>query len=225
MLGAPGGCPEPPGQRPHKCYDSSTGSEAQPAGHGQGCAGTPPSHEENNGLMVTAKKGIEARAIKQMIEEIKATPTGGEAVEQLQRRRYRVRFGRPLGGGAFTYPWKAIRVRRGHAYWQTRSMLIHEVGHTAFSSLHGKPWAASIEQEYEASRFWAQVNRELDALPEHLAGKWFGPEHDISAAYEEIRNSSLWHRIALPRHQPRGFRDKLWAVWQAILALMWLFGK
>ena len=41
-------------------------------------------------------------------------PPVGAAVEALRNLGYQVRFGRPLGGGAFTYPWKVITLQRGY---------------------------------------------------------------------------------------------------------------
>jgi hypothetical protein len=172
--------------------------------------------------MVTKRAAEEQAQITSMLQEIEATPTGGAAVKALRQERYRVRFGRPLGGGAFTYPWRVITVRRGYSPFVTRSMLIHELGHTLFMSTTGRFWSASIEQEHAADRFWAQVSRELGALSRREHVRWLGPEHDADALYDEIRQASTWHRISLPRHQPHGLPDKLWALWQAAAATLWI---
>jgi hypothetical protein len=171
--------------------------------------------------MVT-KRAEEQREIAQMLQEIEATPTGAKAVNDLRQQRFRVRYGRPLGGGAFTYPWKVITIRRGYSRHVTRSMLIHEVGHASFIAESGRIWSGSVEQEYAANRFWAQVSRELDALSGGEQIKWFGQGHDRSALYDEIRHTSTWHRLSLPVHQPRGLLDKLWSVWQAIASAVWI---
>lgn len=171
--------------------------------------------------MVT-KRAEEQREIALMLQEIEATPTGAKAVNDLRQRRFRVRYGRPLGGGAFTYPWKVITIRRGYSRHVTRSMLIHEVGHASFIADSGRIWSGSVEQEYIANRFWAQVSRELDTLSGGEQIKWFGQEHDRSALYDEIRRTSTWHRLSLPIHQPHGPLDKLWAVWQAIASAVWI---
>lgn len=168
------------------------------------------------------KRTEEQREIAQMLREIEATPTGAKAVNDLRRRRFRVRYGRPLGGGAFTYPWKVITVQRGYSRHVTRSMLIHEVGHASFIAESGRIWSGSVEQEYLANRFWAQVSRELEALSGEEQLKWFGQEHNRSALYDEIRHTSTWHRLSLPVHQPRGLPDKLWALWQAIASVVWI---
>ena len=174
-----------------------------------------------------AKRGDQSvqQEIADMLHEIESTPTGAEAVKNLRKLGYRVRYGRPLGGVAFTYPWRVITLRRGYSYRATRSMLIHEVGHTAFALPKRAPWAASLQQEYEANRFWAQVSRELNALPGHVEDIWFGVEHDAQAMYDEIRGTSTWHRVALPEDQPTGFRGLLWAAWQAMASLIWLFRR
>jgi hypothetical protein len=172
--------------------------------------------------IATEQRAQEQRQIVRMLEEIRTTPTGAQAVHELRRRRYQVRFGQPLGGGAFTYPWKVITLRRGYPYETTLGMLIHELGHVLFISDHTHLWSGSVEQEYQASRFWAQVSRELNRLPDRLEEKWLGPEPDISSLYDEIRRPSLWHRMALPTSQPRGIGDKIWALWQAIVSLTWL---
>jgi hypothetical protein len=164
----------------------------------------------------------EQREIAQMLHEIEATPTGAKAVNDLRRQRFRVRYGRPLGGGAFTYPWRVITVRRGYPRPVTRSMLIHEVGHASFIAESGRIWSGSVEQEYAANRFCARVSRELDALTGGEQIKWFGQEHDRSTLYDEIRHTSTWHRISLPVQQPHGLLDKLWAVWQALFSVVWI---
>lgn len=175
--------------------------------------------------MIRRSDRMEQQEIKDMLHEIESTPSGAEAVKNLRRLGYRIRYGRPLGGGAFTYPWRVITLRRGHSYRATRSMLIHEVGHTAFSLPKRAPWAASVQQEYEANRFWAQVSRELGALPRHRENVWFGAEHDVGLLYDEIRHASPWHRVALPEQQPQGLRGVIWAAWQAIASLVWVFRR
>jgi hypothetical protein len=173
--------------------------------------------------MVTRRAAEEQTQIASMLREIGATPTGSKAVKALRQQRYRVRFGRPLGGGAFTYPWKVITVRRGYPPHITRSMLIHELGHAHFMSRTGRLWSASVEQEYAANRFWAQVGSELDALSSREEAKWLGPGHDAGELYDEIRQASSWHRLSLPQNQPRGLPDKAWALWQAAAAALWVF--
>ena len=172
--------------------------------------------------MATKRKAQEQKQIAQMLEEIEATPSGAPAVSALRRHGHRVRFGRPLGGGAFTYPWKVITLRRGYPHHLTLAMLIHELGHIYFMSKYERLWSASVEQEYWANRFWAQVSSELGALPAWLEVKWLGPDHDFDALVEEIRRPSAWHRVALPTHQHFGLQDKIWALWQAIAAVAWV---
>lgn len=172
--------------------------------------------------MVTRRIVEEQRQIASMLREIEATPTGVTAVQAVRRQRYRVRFGRPLGGGAFTYPWRVITVRRGYPRQVTRSMLIHELGHARFLSNAGRLWSASVEQEYAANQFWAQVSLELDSLSSMEQGRWLSPGHDPGALYDEIRQTSKWHRLSLPRHQPRGLPDKVWALWQAVTTTLWI---
>jgi hypothetical protein len=173
--------------------------------------------------MVTRRAAEEQRQIAGMLQEIGATPTGSKAVEALRQQRYRVRFGCPLGGGGFTYPWKVITIRRGYPSYVTRSILIHELGHVLFMSNSGRLWSASVEQEYAANRFWAQVNSELDALSSQEEARWLGSGHDAGPLYDEIRHTSIWHRLSLPQHQARGLSDKAWAFWQAAAATLWIF--
>ncbi len=157
-----------------------------------------------------------------MLGEIQATPSGAPAVNALRRLGYRVRFGRPLGGGAFTYPWKVITLRRGYPRHVTLAMLIHELGHVSFASNHQRLWSGSVEQEVAANRLWAQVSNELGQLPARLEDKWLGADHDDGALAEEIRRPSAWHRMALPTHQRFGLKDKTWAAWQAIASVAWI---
>ena len=172
--------------------------------------------------MDTKQKAAEQAQIAQMLSEIEATPSGAPAVGALHRKGYRVQFGRPLGGGAFTYPWKVITLRRGYSHRVTLAMLIHELGHVSFASNHKRLWSGSVEQEYSANRFWAQVSSELGALPARLEAKWLGPDQDLGALAAEIRRPSLWHRVALPGNQRLGLQDKLWAIWQAIASVAWI---
>ncbi len=172
--------------------------------------------------MNARQKAAEQDQIAQMLGEIEATPSGAPAVNALQRLGYRVRFGRPLGGGAFTYPWKVITLRRGYPRQVTLAMLIHELGHVSFASKYRSLWSGSVEQEVAANRLWAQVSSELGKLPGRLEEKWLGPDHDFDALAEEIRRPSTWHRVALPTHQRLGFKDKTWAAWQAIASVAWI---
>jgi hypothetical protein len=172
--------------------------------------------------MDARQRAFEQAQIASMLAEIEATPSGAPAVETLSRQGYRVRFGRPLGGGAFTYPWKVITLRRGYAPHVTQAMLIHELGHVLFASEHRRLWSGSVEQEYSASRFWAQISRELGILSASSESKWLGWDHDLEALSEEIRRPSIWHRVALPSSQRYGLRDKLWALWQAVATVTWV---
>jgi hypothetical protein len=60
------------------------------------------------------QRAAEQAQIASMLAAIETTPSGGAAVEALRNLGYQVRFGRPLGGGAFTYPWKVITLQRGY---------------------------------------------------------------------------------------------------------------
>jgi len=172
--------------------------------------------------MNARQRAAEQAQIARMLGAIEATPSGVPAIYALQRQGYRVRFGRPLGGGAFTYPWKVITLRRGYSHHLTLAMLIHELGHVSFMSNYKRLWSGSVEQEYWANRFWAQVSSELGTLPARLEAKWLGPDHDFDAVVEEIRSPSAWHRMALPTHQHLGLQDKIWALWQAIASIAWV---
>lgn len=172
--------------------------------------------------MNARQRAAEEDQIAQMLGEIEATPSGAPAVNALRRLGYRVRFGHPLGGGAFTYPWKVITLRRGYPRHVTLAMLIHELGHVSFASEYERLWSGSVEQEVAANRLWAQVSSELGKLPTRLEDKWLGPDYDLDTLAEEIRRPSAWHRMALPIHQRWGFKDKAWATWQAIASVAWI---
>lgn len=172
--------------------------------------------------MEPKQKAAEQAQIAHLLGEIEATPSGAPAVDALHRRGYRVQFGHPLGGGAFTYPWKVITLRRGYPQHVTLAMLSHELGHVLFASKHKRLWSGSVEQEYAANCFWAQVGSELGALPAQLEAKWLGPDRNVGALFEEIRKPSAWHRVALPTNQRFGLWDKTWALWQGIASLAWV---
>jgi hypothetical protein len=171
------------------------------------------------------RSSAEQAQIVQMLSEIGSTPSGAPALEALQRLGFRVRFGRPLGGGAFIYPWRVITLRRGYSYQVTLGMLAHELGHVLFMSNYKRLWSGSVEQEYAANRFWAQVSSELGNLSGRLEAKWLGPDHDAERLFEEIRSPSAWHRRALPLQQRFGPADKAWAMWQAIASVSWVVSK
>jgi hypothetical protein len=172
--------------------------------------------------MPTERNSTDQSKIAQMLREIEATPSGAIALDLLRRGGYRVRFGRPLGGGAFTYPWRVITLRRSYPFQIAREMLIHELGHVTYASKHGRLLSGSIEQEYEASRFGAEVSRELGGLSEAMGEEWFDGNHDVSRVYRRIQQISLWHRLALPTHQRFGLQDMVWALWQAMASVTWI---
>ena len=175
--------------------------------------------------MNAKQRASEQAQIASMLADIEATRSGGPAVDALRKLGYRVRFGRPLGGGAFTYPWKVITLRRGHPQRVTLAMLIHELGHVLFASKHKWLWSGSVEQEYAASRFWARVSSELGILSAGLEAKWLGPNDDSSELANEIRRPTAWHRVALPSDQRYGLADKFWALWQALASVTWVVSR
>lgn len=175
--------------------------------------------------MNATQRAPEQTEIASMLATIETTPSGEPAVDALRSLGYRVRFGRPLGGGAFTYPWRVITLRRGYSHHATQAMLIHELGHVVFASKHKRLWSGSVEQEYSASRFWAQVSSELGVLSANLESKWLGPDHDLDALVSEIRRPSTWHRVALPPSQRYGLQDKVWALWQALASVVWVASR
>jgi hypothetical protein len=124
----------------------------------------------------------------------------------VRAKRWSIRYGKPVGG-AFTYPWKRISLRRGYSYRQTRAMLAHELGH---AWKYQRTLADSAEQEYEAEAFARRVLLELGqgSAGEHDA--WLQVPREVHR--ERIRGYSRWHRATLPDRQPTGLR----AVWHGL---------
>jgi hypothetical protein len=76
-------------------------------------------------------------------------------------------------------------------------MLIHELGHVLFMSNSERLWSASVEQEYAANQFWAQVSHELGALAAREEARWLGPQHDAGALRDEIHHTSVIFRTIM----------------------------
>lgn len=152
----------------------------------------------------------EKRQIEAMLAEIGDTPTGAAAVAHVRAKRWSIRYGKPVGG-AFTYPWKRISLRRGYSYRQTRAMLAHELGH---AWKYPRALVDSAEQEYEAEVFARQVLAELGQVAERGQDAWFRVPREMHN--ERIWGYSQWHRATLPDRQPGGLRALWYAFRQAV---------
>jgi hypothetical protein len=143
-----------------------------------------------------------------MLDEIGATQSGAEAARHARAQRWTIRYGKPIAGAAFTYPYKRIVLGRGQRYVPARNMLAHELYH---AWKYGRALANSIQQEYEAEAFAQRVRCELGVISERALEAWNRvPEEEH---YRRIRGYSAWHSRILPDRQPRG----LAAVGHAIL--------
>jgi hypothetical protein len=162
---------------------------------------------------------VEEKTIEQALSDIGETYFGSQAVEHVRSAGWTLRFGRPLGGGAFTYPGKVITVRRGHTYEQTRGMLAHEVAGHAW--LYRGTLADSVEQELYSTTVEAAISLEMGSIEPGHRNIWLLPHVDTSKPchrsdrWQAIKQDSLWSQIALPMNQPQGLGAVLWAVWQA----------
>jgi hypothetical protein len=150
-----------------------------------------------------------------MLDEIGATESGAEAVRQARAQGWRIRYGKPIAGGAFTYPYGRIVLRRGHKYMPARNMLVHELYH---AWRYGRAMANSIQQEYEAEAFAQRVRYELGVISERALAAWMGLS--MEEHYRRIRGYSAWHARILPERQPRGLAAVGHAIWQGLTIWM-----
>jgi hypothetical protein len=141
---------------------------------------------------------MERQQIQRILQEIGATGAGAEAVAVVQRQ-WAIVYGRPVAGGAFTYPYRRIVLRRGLSYRDSRGVLAHELYH-AWQYSHSL--VDSVQQEYEAEAFSVQICCELGTISEQERDAWFRAPREVH--YARIRQYSAWHYRCLPGEQPTG---------------------
>ena len=153
----------------------------------------------------------ERQQIRRILQEIGATGSGAEAVASVRRGRWAIVFGRPVAGGAFTYPYRRIVLMRGLPYHDARSTLAHELYH---AWRYPRALVDSVQQEYEAEAFAVQVCWELEALSGQERDVWFGVPR--GAHHARIRQYSAWHHRCLPDEQPAGMAAWWYAMKQFV---------
>ena len=156
---------------------------------------------------------MERQQIGRMLQEIEATSAGAEAVQAVRRRRWAIVFGRPIAGGAFTYPYRRIVLMRGLSCRDSRGALAHELYH---AWRYSRVLVDSVQQEYEAEAFAVQICCELGTISAQERDAWLSTPREVHHA--RIRRYSAWHHHCLPEGQPTGVA----AWWYALKEFMGL---
>jgi RHS repeat-associated protein len=151
----------------------------------------------------------DAQEIDRMLQEIAANG-GAEAAAYVREHGWKIRYGKPLQAGGFTYPWHLITIRR-YAYKTSLGILVHEVGH---AWLYQGALAASLEQEYEVEAFAKPIQLKLAVIGEDEYKRF--AEISREEFYNGARGADLWRCALLPEEQPHGLAGFLYAVDQGL---------